>query len=225
MPKIKDFFSSLDLKLSFFLLLYSLFLIGSIVFSLPFFKSIFLCLLVISFWKIFSGFSWFNFFSLFLGFLEANILILWVKPLWVIAFILVFLYLFGKKLFFSLSKEKNQQEILFYYLYLFWVIISFGLYFFLNYPFWFGFLAYALGLIVFTYYYVCFSFLSADISYPDFLSSFFALILINLEFFLLLSYFSLNTIVLSILTLLVFRLVIYYHAYFHKNKSFPILFL
>lgn len=225
MQKIKDFFSSLELKMFFFFLLFSFCLIGSIVFSLSFFQSIFLCFLVILFWKVFLGLSWFNFTSLLLAFFEANILILFAKPLWVIGFALIFLCLFWKKIFSSefspLSKESYWREFLFYYLFLFWIIISYGFYFFLNYPFLFGFLFYALGFIIFSYFY----FLFTNVLYPDFLLSFFVLALINLEFFLLLSYLSLSTLILSILAILVFRLVIYYYACFYEGKSFPTLLL
>lgn len=190
-----------------FFLLYSLCLIASIAFSLPFFQTVFLCLLIIFLWKIILGLSWFNFIFLFLGFLEANILIFCVKPFWVIIFVLVFLGLFWKKLFFPLPKENYWRDVLFYYIFLIWIIISYGFYFFFNYPFLVGFLAYALGLIIFSYFY----FLSSNISFPDFLPSFFVLILINLEFFLLLSYLSLSTLVLSILAILFFRLLIYFY--------------
>jgi len=209
MQKLKDFFSFIGVRIIFFFLLYSFCLIGSILFPLNLFQSIFLCFLIIFLWKLFLGLSWFNFVFLFLAFLEANILILYVKPLWVIGFILVFLCLFGKKLFFPSLKRKNWQEPLFYYLFLFWVIISYSLYFFLNYPFWVGFLIYTLGLIVFSYFY----FFSINTSLPDFLPSFFVLILINLEFFLLLSYIFFSTLVLGILSILIFRLVIYLFLY------------
>jgi len=243
MQKLKDFFSSLELnplkfffkkfwrvKMFFFFLLFSSCLIGSIVFSLSFFQSIFLCFLVILFWKVFLGLSWFNFVSLILAFFEANILILFAKPLWVISFVLIFLCLFWKKLFSSPAqqqvvcgvnsarnqgKESYWREFLFYYLFLFWIIISYGFYFFLNYPFLFGFLFYALGFIIFSYFY----FLFTNVLYPDFLLSFFVLALINLEFFLLLSYLSLSTLILSILAILVFRLVIYYYACFYEDKN------
>ena len=213
MQKLKDFFSFLGIRIFFFFLVYSLSLIGSILFSLNLFQSILLCFLIIFLWKLFLGLSWFNFIFLFLAFLEANILILYAKPLWVIGFILVFLYLFGKKLFFSLSKVKSWQEPLFYYLFSFWVFISYGFYFFLNYPFWVAFLTYALGLIVFSYFY----FFSINTSLPDFLPSFFVLILINLEFFLLLSYLSFSTLILGILSILIFHLVIYLFLYNRKE--------
>ena len=214
MQKLKDFFSFLGIRIVLFFLVYSFCLIGSILFSLNLFQSIFLCFLIIFLWKLFLGLSWFNFVFLFLAFLEANILILYVKPLWVICFIIVFLCLLGKKLFFSLSKGKSLQEPLFYYLFLFWAFISYGFYFFLNYPFLVGFLTYALGLIVFSYFY----FFSINTSLPDFLPSFFVLILINLEFFLLLSYLSFSTLALGILSILIFRFVIYLFLYNWKES-------
>ncbi len=215
MQKLKDFFSFVGIRTIFFFLIYSFCLISSIFFSLSFFPSIFLCFLIIGLWKLFLGLSWFNFVSLFLAFLEAHILVLYAKPLWVIGFILIFLYLFGKKIFFPLPKRKSSQEPLLYYLFLFWVIISYGLYFFLNYPFWFAFLIYALGLIIFSYFY----FFSINALPSDFLPSFFVLILINLEFFLLLSYISFSTLVLGILSILIFRLIIYFFLY-NREESF-----
>ena len=192
-----------------FFLLYSFCLISSILFSLSFFQSIFICFLLIFLWKVFLGLSWFNFIFLFLASLEANILVLFVKPLWVIGFILIFLGLFWKKLFPSFPREKYWQELLFYYLFLFWIIISYSLYFFLNYPFWIGFLVYALGLVGFSYFY----FFSIGTLRLEFIPSFLVLILVNLEFFLLLSYLSLSTLVLGVFSILVFRFVIYLFQY------------
>lgn len=213
MQKLKDFFSFIGIRKFLFFLVYSICLISSTLFALPFFQSIFICFLLIFLWKAFLGLSWFNFIFLFLASLEASILVFFVKPLWVIGFILMFLVLFWKKLFFPLSKEKYWQELLFYYLFLFWIIISYGLYFFLNYPFWIGFLAYALGLIGFSYFY----FFSTGILRSDFLLSFLVLILVNLEFFLLLSYLSMSTLVLGILSILVFYCVIYLFQYSWKK--------
>jgi len=213
MQKLKDFFSLIGIRKFLFFLVYSICLIGSTLFSLPFFQAVFICFLLIFLWKAFLGLSWFNFMFLFLASLEANILVFFVKPLWVIGFILIFLGLFWKKLFFPLPKEKYWQEILFYYLFLSWIIISYGLYFFLNYPFWIGFLVYTLGLIGFSYFY----FFSTGTLQSDSLLSFFVLILVNLEFFLLLSYLSMSTLALGILSLLVFYCVIYLFQYNWKK--------
>jgi hypothetical protein len=213
MQKLKDFFSLIGIRKFLFFLIYSICLISSALFALPFFQSICICFLVIFLWKVFLGLSWFNFIFLFLASLESNILVFFVKPLWVIGFILIFLALFWKKLFFPLSKEKHWQELLFYYLFLFWIIISYGFYFFLNFPFWIGFLVYALGLIGFSYFY----FFSTGALQSDFLPSFLVLILVNLEFFLLLSYLSISTLALGILSILVFYCVIYLFQYNWKK--------
>lgn len=229
MQKLKDFFSSIgirtftslrtlfltsfEIRKFLFFLLYSFYLVSSILFSLPFVQSIFLCFLLIFLWKTFLGLSWFNFIFLFLASIEANILVFFVKPLWVIGFILIFLGFFWKKLFHSLRREKYWQELLFYYLFLFWIIISYGLYFFLNYPFHIGFLVYALGLVGFSYFY----FFSIGILRSEFLPSFLVLILVNLEFFLFLSYLSLNTLELGVFSILVFRFVIYLFQYNWKK--------
>lgn len=213
MQKLKDFFSLIGIRKFLFFLIYSIILISGVLFSLPFFQSIFICFLLIFLWKAFLGLSWFNFIFLFLASLEVSILTSFVKPLWVIGFILIFLALFWKKLFFPLPKEKHWSELLFYYLFLFWIIISYGLYFFLNYPFWVGFLIYALGLIGFSYFY----FFSIGSLRSDFLPSFLVLILVNLEFFLLLSYLSVSTLVLGILSILVFYCVVYLFRYSWKK--------
>ena len=213
MQRVKDFFSFLGIRKFLFFLLFSFCLISSIFYSLSFLQSVFLCCLVVFLWKIFLGLSWFNFIFLFLSFFEANILVFFVKPLWVIGFILIFLGLFWRKLFFPSSKEKYWQELLFYYLFLFWIIISYGCYFFLNYSFLVGFLVYALGLIGFSYFY----FFVTEILRPGFLPSFLILILINLEFFLFLSCFSLSTLVLGILSILVFRFIVYFFQYGRKE--------
>jgi len=209
MQKLKNFFSLIGIRKFFFFLIYSICLISGVLFALPFFQFIFICFLLIFLWKAFLGLSWFNFIFLFLASLEVSILVSFVKPLWVIGFILIFLGFFGKKLFFPLSKGKYWQELLFYYLFLFWIIISYGLYFFLNYPFWIGFLVYALGLIGFSYFY----FFSTGTLRSDSLLSFLVLILVNLEFFLLLSYLSMSTLAIGILSILVFYCVVYLIQY------------
>jgi hypothetical protein len=116
-------------------------------------------------------------------------------------------------LFFPSSKEKYWQELLFYYLFLFWIIISYSFYFFLNYSFIVGFLFYILGLISFSYFY----FFVTETLRSEFLPSFLILILINLEFFLLLSFFSISTLTLGILSILVFRFIIYFFQYGRKE--------
>jgi len=122
----------------------------------------------------------------------------------------------GNKLIFiaSSKKEKHWRDIIFYYLFLGWIVISYGSYFFLNYSFGISFLMYILGLAFFSYLY----FLFLNISFINFWLSFLVLILINLEFFLLFSYLSSSVLVLSIFLLLIFR----FFAYFYKNRYFLI---
>jgi hypothetical protein len=232
MSKINDS-SSLGLKTFVFFILYAGFLLGSIVFSLRFSYAILIGFLIILFWKILLGMSWVNFSFLFICFFEANIINFFIKPLWVVLFVLLFLFFFwrrcfsnkiknqglesnGNKLIFiaSSKKEKHWRDIIFYYLFLGWIVISYGSYFFLNYSFGISFLMYILGLAFFSYLY----FLFLNISFINFWLSFLVLILINLEFFLLFSYLSSSVLVLSIFLLLIFR----FFAYFYKNRYFLI---
>lgn len=233
MSKIKNFFSSLELKAFSFFLIYSSFLLGSVIFSLRFVYAILIGLLIIFLWKALLGMSWVNFYFIFLCFLEANIINSFIKPLWAIIFILLFLFFFWKRCFSdeiknhsfrgnsnklisfaSSEKSKYWRAIIFYYLFLGWIVISYGSYFFLNYSFGVSFLIYMLGLTLFSYLY----FLFLNISFLNFWLSFLVLILINSEFFFLLNYLSLSVLYLSILSLLVFRLFIY----LYKNKYFLI---
>lgn len=213
MSKIKDFFLSFEPKTLFFFILYAFCLFGSAIFPFNFFYAILINSAIIIFWKILVGISWVNFSFLFLGFLEAKIIDSFMRPVWVITFILLFLAFFWKKCFSSkkdlssspTKAEKYWREVLFYYLFLVWIIISYGCYFFLNYSLGISFLVYALGLIFFSYLYFLFS----SIYFSNFLFSFLALVLVNLEFFLLLNYFSFNVLILSIFLILIFRLSVY----------------
>lgn len=233
MSKIKNFLSSLELKIFVFFILYIGFLLGSIIFPLPFSYAILVGSLIILFWKILLGISWVNFSFLFLCFFEVNIIIFFIKPLWVVFFVLLFLFFFwkrcfsdriknqslesnGNKLVFLASsrKEKYWRDVIFYYLFLGWIIISYSSYFFLNYSFGVSFLIYILGLTFFSYLHFFFS----NIPFINFWLSFLVLILINLEFFLLFSYLSLSVLILSIFLLLVFRFLVYLHG----NKYFLI---
>ena len=214
MSKIKDFLVLPETKILVFFVLYAACLFGSVILPLNFFYAILIGSIIIVLWKILWGMSWVNFFFLFFGFLEANIISSFIKSFWAIIFILLFLVFFWKKCFSGKIKsperpdaraEKYWREILFYYLFLVWIIISYGCYFFLNYSFGASFLIYTLGLILFSYLYFLFS----NIYFSNFLFSFLTHILVNLEFFLLFNYLSLSVLVLSIFLLLVFRLSVY----------------
>lgn len=229
MSKIKNFLSSLELKIFVFFILYVGFLLESVIFSLRFSYAILIGLLIILFWKILLGISWVNFSFLFICFFEANIINFFIKPFWAVLFVLLFLFFFWERCFSdkiknqslesngnkltllaSSKKEKYWRDIIFYYLFLGWIVISYGSYFFLNYSFGASFLMYMLGLVFFSYLH----FLFLNIPFVNFWLSFLVLILINLEFFLLFSYLSLSVLVLSLFLLLVFR----FFAYLHGNK-------
>lgn len=220
MQQLKDFFSLLGMKKFFFFLLFGFCLTSGVFYFFSFFPAVVLCLAAVLLWKTFLGLSWFNFAFLCFAVLETNILAQFVKTGWVFVFILFFLALLFQKIFAGEAKEHGQpdksrywHEILFYYLLLFWIIASYGIYFFLNYPFWVGLLVYVSGLALFIYFYL----LYADIALAKFLPPFLSLVLINLELFLLLSCFSLNTLILGILNLLVFRGVVYFFQYGGKD--------
>lgn|GEM_PF-1977660 len=237
MSKIAKLLLSLEFKVLIFFMFYIIALFGSVIFSFNFFYAILICLAIIISWKIILGISWVNFSFLFFAFLEANTINSFLKPIWTIIFIFLFLLFFWKKCFAyqrapmksqnsesnggkyltspaSSKMEKYWREVLFYYLFLTWVIISCGLYFFLNYSFSISFLIYLLGLMAFSYLYLVFS----NIHCFNFLLSFLVFLLVNLEFFVLLSYLSLNVLVLSILLVLLFR----FSVYFLERKSLSI---
>lgn len=229
MSKIVKFLFSLETKVLFFFTLYIIALFGSAIFPFNFFYAILTCLLIIVLWKIVLGLSWVNFAFLFFAFLEVNVIKAFFRPFWVIIFIFLFLFFFWQKCFayknnknserksfdcltnLACSKmEKYWREILFYYLFLTWIIIAYGLYFFLNYFFSISFLIYFSGLMIFANLYLVFS----NVRCSNYLVSFWILLLVNLQFFVLFSYLSLNVLILSLLLALVFR----FSAYFLERK-------
>lgn len=153
--------------------------------------SFFLAFLMIGLWKVLKGMSWLNFAYLLFGFGELKILAFWLQPL-----ILVFLFvLFFVLVFKKLILDEQINQLLSYFLITGWILLSYGLYFYLNWNFTLSFLIYLSGFCLFSY----FNFLLLEkrgaINYWVF-------ILVNLEFYLLLHYLSLKGLQFSGLVLL-----------------------
>jgi hypothetical protein len=187
----------------FFFFFYSLFLILSVFFpSSP--SLIFLGILTIFLWKIFYGLSWLNFNFFLFGLFEIKILASFLNPFWLFVFALVLVYLLFKKIFSFCIEETNRFKLFsFYYLFFFWVLISLGIYFFLNLPFIFSFLLFALGILIYSLIYFL---IEEKAFYPNGL----ILILTNLEIFWLISYLNLPVSFLSIILFLNYWLTIYF---------------
>lgn len=234
MSKIIKFLLSLEVKTLFFFILYAVALLGSIIFNCNFTSAILICLVIVLLWKIILGISWVNFFFLNIAFIEANVLKSFLKLSWSLVFIFLFFFFFWQKCFASKKNlpkknyledkkqgclvligfspmEKYWREVLFYYLFLIWIIIAYGVYIFLNHSFSVSFIIYLLGLIIFLGLYFKFS----NITSLNLLLSFFILLLVNLEFFILFSYLSISVLAMSLLMVLIFRFLVY----FFEHKS------
>lgn len=178
----------------FFFLLYSLALIFLVLFNHDFWW-IFLGLLAIVLWKIFFGLSWLNFNFFLLGLLLIKILSTFFNPFWLFIIGVFLLFLLFKKIFYkSFLQSYLWRYLSFYYLFFFWILASFGLYFFLNLSFILGFVFYLLGIIIFSLMYFA-------IEEKPFLPNGLIIVLLNTEIFWLMSYLTLP---LSFLALLVF---------------------
>jgi len=198
---LSSFFSSLDnvaKKELFFFFLYFLLSFLFIFLRWPLLIGIFLLILAVFFWKVTVGLSWLNLIYLILGAIEAKILFFWLKPFWLLIFFLGLVYLFFLKI---PMNKKSANQIISVYLLAGWIVISYGLYFYLNYYFILSFLFYLVGLAVFSY----FNFLSGDKFVP---LNYLAFLLVNLEVYWLLSYLSLG--VLQIAALSVFGYYFFY---------------
>ncbi|MGB9726606.1 MAG: hypothetical protein ACPLXB_00700 [Minisyncoccia bacterium] len=178
----------------FFFLIYSLTLIFLVLFSHDFWW-IFLGLLAIFLWKIFSGLSWLNFNFFLLSLLLTKVLALFFNPFWLLIVILFLLFLLFRKIFYkSFLQSYLWRYLAFYYLFFFWLLASLGLYFFLNLSFSLSFIFFILGIIVFSLIYFA-------IEEKPFFPNGLIITLLNTEIFWLISYLSLP---LSFLALLLF---------------------
>ncbi|MGE4554680.1 MAG: hypothetical protein AB7D02_00890 [Candidatus Paceibacterota bacterium] len=181
----------------------------SISFS-SFFISFSLSFLFLIFWKIFLGLSWFNFFSLILGPLNLLLIKYWFKRELIFLLFLLFAFLFLKKYFSPFEIQKKWREFIFAFLFWLWIVNSYSFLFILEKPFLFSLCFYLLGLMFFSFLYFVFNYEHFSLLNIKTRLFFALLILINLEFFWLLSFLSLSLFVLSTALLVFFYLFFYY---------------
>ena len=143
-------------------------------------------------WKIVVGMSWLNFSYLLLGYLEMRVLANWFNVWWLIPLLVILLILFFKKI---ITDNKKSSQFLSYFISTGWILISYGLYFYLNQPFFISLMIYLGGLILISYL----NFLNLD---KEISINFLIYLLINLEIYCLLSYLSLNGLQFGALILL-----------------------
>jgi len=199
---IKNFFSSLNSSQWRGLIFYSLYfaLIFLLIFpSNSFLRGILIILFLTLVWKIIAGVSWLNFSYLLLGYIELRILANWLKPFWLIMIALILLWIFFRKII--LNKKSNQ--VLSYFITTGWILMSYGLYFYLNWPFFISFLIYLLGLTLISYL----NFLSLE---KEISLNYLVYLLLNLEAYWLLSYLSLNGLQFGGLILLLQYLILHF---------------
>ena len=199
---LKKFFSSLSSLQWKGLFFYSLYVVLIFLLIFPsnsFLKGILIILFFTLIWKIIAGMSWLNFSYLLLGYIELRILANWLRPFLLIVIALGLLWLFFRKIIL----DKKSSQFLSYFIITGWILMSYGLYFYLNWPFFVSFLIYLSGLI--------------PVSYLNFLSSekeislnYLVYLLLNLEAYWLLSYLSLNGLQFGGLILLFQYLILYF---------------
>ena len=144
--------------------------------------------------KIFLGLSWLNLWYSLLGLFEAFVLFSQVHWGYWFLFVLIFIILLIKKLFFRKSED---NYILFFYLLEGWIILSLALYFVNQFPLYWSLIVYLLGAIIFLR--ILFFLKNKLWS----IESLFLLILLG-EFFLLEGYLSIKILPLALLLGLTF---------------------
>jgi len=143
--------------------------------------------------------SWLNFSYLSLSYIELRILANWLKSFWLIVIALSFLWLFFRKIILN----KKSSQFLSYFIITGWILMSYGLYFYLNWPFFISFLIYLSGLILVSYL----NFLSLE---KEISLNYLIYLLINLEAYWLFSYLSLTGLQFGGLILLFQYLILYF---------------
>ena len=199
---IKNFFSSLrsiQWKGLFFYLLYFLLIFLLIFPPNSFLKGILIILFFTLVWKIITGMSWLNFSYLLLSYIELRILANWLKPFWLIVIALSLLWLFFRKIILY----KKSSQFLSYFIITGWILMSYGLYFYLNWPFFISFLIYLSGLILVSYL----NFLSLE---KEISLNYLIYLLLNLEIYWLFSYLSLTGLQFGGLILFFQYLILYF---------------
>jgi len=182
------------------------------------FLSLFFFFLFLLLWKIISGLSWFNFFSLFVGMINLTISSFWLEK-WLGGILaLIFLLIFFKK-YTSPPSDLLWREFLLVYLFWFWTMNAYSLYFLAEQPFLYSLIFYAVGLISFLPFYFLFRYEIFSLAREKTKIIFLLLILFNLEIFWLLSFFSLPFVLLSTLDILIFYSLFYYQSLFRVYKK------
>lgn len=186
MPKnsIKKFFSSLSAyqwRGLFFYLLYGALVFLLIDAAVSFVRGALIIFLFILLWKIFNGMSWLNFAYLLLGYIELRGLASWLKPIWMITLTLLFLWVFFRKIIL----DKKSSQLLSYCIATGWILMSYGLYFYLNWMFFVSLLIYLLGLALIAYL----NFLNLE---KERSLNYLVYLLLNVEAYWMFSYLSLD---------------------------------
>jgi hypothetical protein len=124
---------------------------------------------------------------------------LWFNTISLVVLSIIFLTLIFRKII--LDKKSNQ--LLSYFITTGWILMSYGLYFYLNWPFTLSFVIYLIGLSVISY----FNFLMLD---KKIALNYWIFILLNSEFYLIINYLSLNGLQFGSLVLLLEYLILYF---------------
>lgn len=201
LSQVKIFFLSLKTSQLKSVIFFSLYILISSIFlflaSSPF-QGIIIIFLAILLWKIMVGLSWLNFCYLLLGYVEMATLSFWVKREWLAFIFVALIILFFKKI---ITNNKKSSQFLSYFISTGWILLSYGLYFYLNKPFFVSFIVYFGGLL--------------PISFLNFLNlekersiNYLIYLLINLEAYCLLILLSLNGLQFASLILLLQYLIL-----------------
>jgi hypothetical protein len=203
LAQIKNFFLSLkapQLKSVIFL---SLYIFISVIFlflaSSPL-KGIIIIFVAILLWKIMVGLSWLNFCYLLLGYVEMAMLSFWFKQAWLALIFVALIILFFKKI---ITSDKKSSQFLSYFISTGWILLSYGLYFYLNQPFFVSLIIYLGGLLPI-------SFLNFLILEKERSINYLIYLLINLEAYCLLILLSLNGLQFGSLILLLEYLILHF---------------
>ena len=203
LAQIKNFFLSLKAPQLKSVIFFSLYILISVIFlflaSSPF-QGIITIFVAILLWKIMVGLSWLNFCYLLLGYVEMAMLSSWVKQEWLALIFVTLIILCFKKI---ITNNKKSSQFLSYFISTGWILLSYGLYFYLNQPFFVSFIVYLGGLL--------------PISFLNFLNlekersiNYLIYLLINLEAYCLLILLSLNGLQFGSLILLLQYLILHF---------------
>lgn len=166
---------------------------------------LFLPLLIIIFWKIFFGLSWFNFIFFLISVFQIKFLATFFKFGWLLIFTIILIFLLFKKIFSrNLEENKKWRLLSFYYLFFFWILGCLGCYNYLNLNFSLSFLLFTLGVIIYSLMYFV-------MEEKKFVLNDFILVIFNLEVFWLINYLTLSLPYLAILIFINYWLTLYFY--------------